>query len=147
MVKILEIELENVKSITSGRAKFVDGVNFIHGPNGAGKSTILDAIAFTLYGSDWLRRVRLRLADLVRIGNRIAIFRMKILGNNGKAYLIQRVITPEKSVEASTYVVDESGKRVASRDKEVTAFIEKITGLPFSYVSSLRVLLIVNSLE
>ncbi len=132
MVAILELHLENVKSIVSGRAKFTEGVNFIHGPNGAGKSSILDALAFALYGTDWLKRVRLRLSDLVRVHTRTAIFRVKVRGIDGKIYIIQRAITPEKTIEGSTYVATEDGKRLATRDREVTQYVEKILGVPLS---------------
>ena len=103
MARILEIQLENVKSIVSGRARLTDGVNFIYGPNGAGKSSILDAIAFTLYGTDWLRRVKLRLADLVRVHAKTAIFRLKVQGVDGKIYIIQRAITPEMAVRLGKF--------------------------------------------
>ncbi|GEM_PF-408847 len=132
MAAILELHLENVKSIVSGRAKFTEGVNFIYGPNGAGKSSILDALAFALFGTDWLKRVRLRLSDLVRVHTRTAIFRVKVRGVDGKVYIIQRAITPEKTIEGSTYVATEDGKRLATRDKEVTQYVEKILGIPLS---------------
>ncbi len=132
MVQLIELQLENVKSIVSGRARLTEGVNFIYGPNGAGKSTILDALAFTLYGTDWLKRVRLRLADLVRVHSKHAIFRLKVRGIDGRIYIIQRVITPEKTIEGSTYVMTEDGKRVAAKDKEVTQFVEKVLNIPLS---------------
>ncbi len=131
-MSLLELHLENVKSIVSGRAKLTPGVNFIYGPNGAGKSSILDALAFALYGTDWLKRVRLRLSDLVRVHSRTAIFRVKVRGVDGKIYIIQRAITPEKTIEGSTYVATEDGKRIATRDREVTQAVEKILGVPLS---------------
>lgn len=131
-MSLLELHLENVKSIVSGRAKLTPGVNFIYGPNGAGKSSILDALAFALYGTDWLKRVRLRLSDLVRVHSRTAIFRVKVRGVDGKIYIIQRAITPEKTIEGGTYVATEDGKRIATRDREVTQAVEKILGVPLS---------------
>ncbi len=136
-MSILEIYIENIKSITSGKARFTDGINFIYGPNGAGKSSILDALAFALYGSEWLRRCRLKLSDIIRVKSKIGIVRVKIRGIDGKIYTIQRAITPEKSLEANTYVLDESGKRVASRDKEVTQFIERVLNIPLSVFAEL----------
>ncbi|NPA69669.1 MAG: AAA family ATPase, partial [Crenarchaeota archaeon] len=136
-MSICEISIENFKSIVSGRAKLTEGINFIYGPNGAGKSSILDALAYALYGSEWLRRSRLRLADLVRVKSRTAVIRVKVRGIDGKMYTIQRVFTPEKTVEANTYVLDESGRRVASRDKEVTSFVEKILNVSVSVFSEL----------
>ncbi len=136
-MSIVELSIENFKSIISGRAKFTEGINFIYGPNGAGKSSILDALAFALYGSEWLRRSRLRLSDLVRIRSRTSIVRVKVRGVDGKVYTVQRVFTPEKTIEANTYVLDESGKRVASRDREVTGFVEKILNVSVSVFSEL----------
>ena len=107
------------------------------GKNDIGKSTILDAIAFTLYGTDWLRRTKMRLADFIRVCSKNAVFRLIIQGIDGKKYLIQRVITPERTVESSTYIVDESGRRIATRDKEVTQMFEKITGIPINVFTEL----------
>ncbi len=126
---ITEIEIENVKSITKGKAIVSEGVNFIHGPNGAGKSTILDALAFALYGSDWLRKVKTRLSDVVRVNTKYSVVRVKFVGIDGKKYLVQRVISPEKTIELNTYILTEDGKRIATRDKEVTRTVEKLTGL------------------
>ena len=126
---IIEIEIENVKSITKGKAIVSEGVNFIHGPNGAGKSTILDALAFALYGSDWLRKIKARLSDMVRVNAKYSTIRVKFVGIDGKKYLVQRVISPEKTIELNTYVLTEDGRRIATRDKEVTRTIEKLTGI------------------
>lgn len=48
-MKIVALELENVKSYDHARFTFAPGVNAIVGHNGAGKSTIIEAIGFALF--------------------------------------------------------------------------------------------------
>ncbi len=50
-MRILSIELENIKSYDYARVEFTEGVNAIVGHNGAGKSTLLEAVGFTLFSS------------------------------------------------------------------------------------------------
>nr|KJR71504.1 MAG: hypothetical protein TU36_07605 [Vulcanisaeta sp. AZ3] len=133
---ITRIEIENFRSIVRGRAVITEGINFIHGPNGAGKTSILEAIAIALYGSEWVRG-RYRLGDLVRRGASSSIIRVTYEGIDGHKYQIQRVFTPEKTIESQTYIIDENGKRVAVRDREVTQFVVKTTGIDLDTFSEL----------
>lgn len=49
-MKILKIELENVKSYQNEVIQFHDGINVIAGRNGAGKSTLIESIGLALFG-------------------------------------------------------------------------------------------------
>ncbi|MCG2887093.1 MAG: SMC family ATPase [Vulcanisaeta sp.] len=133
---ITRVEVENFRSIVKGRAVITEGVNFVHGPNGAGKTSLLEAIAIALYGSDWVRG-RYRLSDLVRRGASSSVIRLEYVGIDGRRYLVQRVFNTEKTLETQTYVIDESGRRVAVRDREVTQFVIKTTGVSMEVFSEL----------
>jgi exonuclease SbcC len=50
-MRILSIEIENIKSYEFARVAFTEGVNAIVGHNGAGKSTLLEAVGFALFSS------------------------------------------------------------------------------------------------
>ncbi len=133
---ITRVEIENFKSIVRGKAVISEGINFIHGPNGSGKTSILEAMAIALYGTEWVRG-RYKLGDLVRRGASSAIIRLEYLGIDGHRYLVQRSFSTERTLESQTYVLDEGGKRVAARDKEVTQFIVKTTGIDLETFSEL----------
>ncbi|WP_054852932.1 SMC family ATPase [Vulcanisaeta distributa] len=135
---ITRIEIENFRSIIrGGRAVITEGINFIHGPNGSGKTSILEAIAIALYGSEWVRGGKYRLGDLVRRGASSAIIRLEYVGIDGRKYLVQRAFSTEKTLESQTYVLDDVGKRVAARDREVTQFVVKTTGIDLDTFSEL----------
>ncbi|WP_054844201.1 hypothetical protein [Vulcanisaeta souniana] len=94
-------------------------------------------MAIALYGTEWVRGGRYKLGDLVRRGASSAIIRLEYLGVDGRRYLIQRSFSVEKTLESQTYVIDEGGKRVAARDREVTQFIVKTTGIDLETFSEL----------
>ncbi len=50
-MRIVSVELENIKSYERAHVDFSDGVNAIVGRNGAGKSTLLEAVGFALFSS------------------------------------------------------------------------------------------------
>ncbi|MFP3296536.1 MAG: SMC family ATPase, partial [Vulcanisaeta sp.] len=133
---ITRVEIENFRSIVKGKAVITEGINFVHGPNGTGKTSLLEAMAIALYGSEWVRG-RYRLGDLVRRGASSSVIRVEYVGVDGRRYLVQRVFNAEKTLESQTYVIDESGRRVAARDREVTQFVVKTTGISMETFSEL----------
>ncbi len=50
-MKILEVQLNNVKSYTNQTVRFEHGTNCICGENGAGKTTIVEAVGWALFDS------------------------------------------------------------------------------------------------
>jgi len=125
---IREVELSNFRSISNGKVVLTRGINFIHGLNGAGKSTFLDAVAFALYGSEWARKSGVKLQSFVKLGRGMAKVRVTLAGEDDQ-YTVQRVIAGDKLDAHQTYIIDGDGHKVAARDKEVTAFIEKMLGI------------------
>ncbi|MGC9136736.1 AAA family ATPase, partial [Caldivirga sp.] len=128
MASVELVEIENIRSIRKASVRLSSGVNFIHGLNGAGKTTILDSIALALYGTDWLKRRRVRLSELVTIGASTGAVRL-VVNIEGRRYVIQRAFTKEKVIESQTYVMNENGSRVAGRDKEVTRWVTENLGV------------------
>lgn len=59
------------------------------------------------------------------------------MGIDGRKYLIQRAFSAERTLESQTYVLDEGGRRVAARDREVTQFVVKTTGIDLDTFSEL----------
>lgn len=138
MASVELIEIENIRSIRKASVRLSNGVNFIYGLNGAGKTTILDSIALALYGTDWLKRRRIRLSELVTIGASTGAVRL-VVNIEGHRYIIQRAFTREKVIESQTYVMSENNSRVAGRDKEVTRWVTENLGIDVELFSLLYV--------
>ncbi|WP_020674765.1 AAA family ATPase [Geopsychrobacter electrodiphilus] len=51
-MRILSIQLKNIKSHTETSLDFSAGINVLSGPNGIGKSTIFEAIGYAMFGVD-----------------------------------------------------------------------------------------------
>ncbi len=107
-MRILSIELYDIKSYEHARLEFTEGINAIVGLNGAGKSTILEAIGFALFNSmDYTQ------AAFVRQD-----------AGTGRV-----VVTFESSKDGRTYQVDRglgTGATQSIYDPELTAHI--VTG-------------------
>ncbi|RLE55621.1 MAG: hypothetical protein DRJ40_07815 [Thermoprotei archaeon] len=130
---IIRLEVENWRSYIRASATFTEGITFVHGVNGAGKTSLLEAIAYALYGSRWLRLARRegeeRLSDLQRRGSSITKVRLWFRAPSGEVYVVQRCIVGGRSQRDSTYLMDSRGRRLAIGDEEVTEAIERITGI------------------
>lgn len=51
-MRILSIQLRNIKSHRETDLEFAPGINVLTGPNGVGKSTVFEAIGYALFGVD-----------------------------------------------------------------------------------------------
>jgi DNA repair protein SbcC/Rad50 len=51
-MRILSIQLKNIKSHRDRELSFAPGINVLSGPNGVGKSTIFEAIGYAMFGVD-----------------------------------------------------------------------------------------------
>lgn len=51
-MRLLSIQLKNIKSHRDTELHFAPGINVLSGPNGVGKSTIFEAIGYALFGVD-----------------------------------------------------------------------------------------------
>ena len=66
-MRVDRVDLRNFKPYGEGEVGFESGVTVVHGVNGSGKSSLLDAVFFSLYGSNALD-AGTNLEDLVRNG-------------------------------------------------------------------------------
>jgi exonuclease SbcC len=84
-MRVLQLDLENVKSYDHASVSFAPGTNAICGDNGAGKSTLLEAIGFVLF--DFLATTQ---ADFVREGEKTATVTLHVMGMDERAYQVVR---------------------------------------------------------
>ncbi|GAC1513713.1 MAG: SMC family ATPase [Chloroflexota bacterium] len=114
-MRIVSLELENVKSYVRERITFSDGLNAVCGLNGSGKTTILEAIGFALF--DYLPYNQ---AAFVREGQKTATVRVRLVARNGREYEVVRRIGSGNPY----YVVDvEHDRRLAERGPNVLDWI------------------------
>lgn len=112
----------------------------INGQTGSGKTTILDAICFALYGSATgverdVREMRCHLSD-----PKVETYVNLTFSLGQTTYLVERKPEQEvqkkrgdgftkKSSDAALYEIGQEKKLIANRTKEVSQFIEDLTGL------------------
>lgn len=114
-MRILSLDLENVKSYVRQHVEFTTGLNAVCGLNGSGKTTVLEAIGFALF--DFLPYNQ---AAFVREGTKMATIRVQLLARDGRGYEVVRRI----GGGSAYYVADlESGTRLAERAASVLEWI------------------------
>lgn len=91
-MKLIKIELENIKTHKKSEIRFKDGLNVLHGKNGTGKSSVVQMIGFVLFDylksnkhEDYLRKT----VDDEPSTGRVTL---KITGLDDRSYTIQRTI-------------------------------------------------------
>jgi exonuclease SbcC len=84
-MRILQVDLDNVKSYRHAEIPFTPGTNAICGQNGAGKSTLLEAIGFALF--DFLAVAQ---ADFVREGEKTSSVAVHVEDRDGRVYQVVR---------------------------------------------------------
>ncbi len=84
-MRILQVDLHNVKSYRQASITFAPGTNAICGHNGAGKSTLLEAIGFALF--DFLA---VKQDDFVREGEKTATVTVHVTGTDERVYHVVR---------------------------------------------------------
>ena len=85
-MKLLSIELDNIRSYRHQKVDFRDGISLFEGDIGSGKSSILNAIEFALFGLGDLRG-----SHIIRVGENEAkvILDLEI---NGRPYVFGRTL-------------------------------------------------------
>lgn len=117
-MRIVQVDLENVKSYRRQSVTFAEGTNAICGPNGAGKSTILEAIGFALF--DFLPYSH---GSFVREGEKIATVTVHLLSQDERAYQVVR----KCGSGAQYYVYDpEFGKVTTGKEDTVAWLCEQL---------------------
>jgi len=111
-VRLISVELENIKSYRRATVDLGLGVNAICGLNGSGKTTILEAIGFALFDS-----LPYNQAAFLREGEKSGTVRVRVLAYDEREYEVVRKV----GSGATHYVADvESGTRIAERAETLT---------------------------
>src|SRR3954471_9167558 len=106
-MRILSVDLENIKSYRRQAIVLESGLNAICGLNGSGKTTVLEAIGFALFN-----HLPYNQAAFVREGEKTGTIRVRIEALDGRKYEVVRKV----GSSSQYYVVDvESGVRPAER--------------------------------
>ena len=119
-MKIVALELENVKSYDHARFTFAPGVNAIVGHNGAGKSTIIEAIGFALFDA-----LPYTAQEFVREGARSGSVAVTFISTyDERPYRVER-----RFGGSSAYTVydDELRAKVCEGKADVQAFVRQHT--------------------
>lgn len=118
-MRILRLEIENIKSCRAASFHFEGGTNAISGPNGAGKTTIVEAISWALF--DWMPYKK---ADFLRHGAKKGVVRVWVdFGELGE-YRIDRDT-------GSTYKIHDSrlGVDLTEGKQDTVAWLRKAMSL------------------
>lgn len=120
-MRILQIDLDNVKSYRQASVAFAPGTNAICGHNGAGKSTLLEAIGFALF--DFLA---VKQDDFVREGEKTATVAVHVLGADERVYHIVRRCGGSNQY----YVYDpELDKKITDGKAETVLWLREFLGV------------------
>jgi exonuclease SbcC len=124
-MKIVAIQLKNIKSHRDRKISFAEGINVLAGPNGIGKSTIFEAIGYALFGVDAQSFVG-NVERFVSIGAKKGEVQVEFEPAAESRFLVSRTVgTPSKWLlsrqVAGDYEVEEhkDGKETEARLKEL----------------------------
>ena len=114
-MRIISLDLENIKSYRRAAVDFTPGLNAICGLNGSGKTTLLEAIGFALF--DYLPYNH---QAFVREGEKTGTIRVRVLGKDERVYEVVRKV----GASSTYYVVDaETGVKIVDQRKSVLEWI------------------------
>lgn len=120
-MRILRVQLTNVKSYTDVEVRFAHGTNCICGENGAGKTTIVEAIGWALFNSLPYSQERFR-----RDGTTAAQVSVLFLARDGREY---EVIRNAGGRAPHWYVFDpEISARLAEGAADVREWLHRALG-------------------
>ena len=91
-MRLIELELINIKSYKEEKIVFSEGINCILGLNGSGKSTIIESIGNVLFNCN--QRTN---NELLRYNEKKGMISLLFEGNDNKLYRINKTIRPKAS--------------------------------------------------
>ncbi|OIO27680.1 hypothetical protein COX86_02155 [Candidatus Micrarchaeota archaeon CG_4_10_14_0_2_um_filter_60_11] len=122
-MRLLKLELENVRSYREATVEFPNGVVLFEGDIGSGKSTLLYAIEFALFGLG-----ELKASHLLRHGAKRGRVRLDF-EVNGKKHLVERTLERgKKTVSQGDGWLESNGVRTALAPSEIKPAVLKILG-------------------
>jgi len=121
-VKLLRLELENVRSYSSAVVDFANGVTLFEGDIGSGKSTLLYAVEFALFGLG-----EIKASHLLRHGAKNGRVRLDFEAN-GVRYAVERTLERRKAVTQGEGWLESDGVRRTLAPSEIKPAVLKILG-------------------
>jgi len=127
-MKLISLEMKNFRQHVDTSIVFQDGVTGIIGPNGAGKTTILEAIAWTLYGSPAVRGTNDTIRSTSSDGGAKASAALTFeLG--GQIYKATRSL--DSSGRSGQAVLEVDGRPLRTGMTEVSEAVARILGMDY----------------
>ncbi len=123
-MRLVELELTNIKSYHHETIKFSEGINCILGLNGCGKSTIIESIGSVLF--NYNRRTN---SNLLRYNETKGNISLLFEGNDNKYYKIVKTLR-NKGV-ATVKIIDFENNQVLQESvSNVYEFVKKVLNIP-----------------
>lgn len=117
-----EIDIENFRCFDDTSVRFENGVVAVHGINGAGKSSLLEAVFFSLYGSNALAS-GITLEDVLTTGEDEASVTLDFR-HDGTRYKLTREIRRRSERASNTKsILRADGTVVADGARNVTSYV------------------------
>lgn len=124
---LISLEINNFRQYKSSQIEFLPGVTAVIGKNGSGKTTVLEAIAWSLYGSSAVRGTNDTLRCRAAEGNSPAEVKLTFSLGAHTYTVIRRLDTGGKS--SANLAIDGVPARTGFR--EVTEAITKLLGMDY----------------
>ena len=122
-MKLISLDLENIKSYKKEHIDFKEGINCILGLNGSGKSTIIESIGFALFNYSSKST-----SELLRYNETKGYIIIEFEGTDDKVYIIKRTIKPASS---TIQIIDKESKQVLyDTVSDVYSFVQKNLNIP-----------------
>ena len=122
-MKIIQLELSNIKSYQSEAINFNNGINCILGLNGSGKSTIIESIGYVLFNYNQGTS-----NNLLRYNESKGSISITFEGKDENVYKIIRNIKPKNS---TVKIIDNTNNQVLFENvSDVYTFVKKVLGIP-----------------
>ncbi|PIO06310.1 hypothetical protein COT29_01610 [Candidatus Micrarchaeota archaeon CG08_land_8_20_14_0_20_59_11] len=121
-MRLLSLDIENVRSYSSARVAFPPGVTLFEGDIGSGKSSLLYAIEFALFGLGDLKA-----EHVLRHGARHGFVALEA-EINGRQYVFRRTLERKKTVQQGEACIIEDGVSRSYAPSEMKPAVLKILG-------------------
>ncbi|MHA1637848.1 MAG: AAA family ATPase [Candidatus Thorarchaeota archaeon] len=137
-MKLISIELENIRSYEQGALIFPEGSILLSGNVGSGKSTVLLAAEFALFG---IRRGELSGGALLRRGKKSGHVRLTISLDNKEITVERKLRRTTSSVGQVSGSITIDGVETSYTPKELKAKILTLLGYPLDLLDKQKSLL------
>ncbi|MEI8388319.1 MAG: AAA family ATPase [bacterium] len=121
-MKLKSLKLENFRQHEDSFIEFTDGITIINGTNGAGKSTILEAITWSIYGTDAARGNK----DTIKFNKAKARAKVRV---ELIFYLDDEVFRIERFLDKAELYLGDNQAPIVTTQQEVTKYLTDKLGM------------------